>query len=182
MSRYVKELITRDIARRLEGVQDLLLVNVVGMNADAAYRLRKELREKNIRLMVVKTSLARRAVEGTRLAPAFEGATGPIALVWGGEDFISLTKEVTRIIKEGKYEKFETRGGVMEGEPLTPQRIEEISKWPTRQEQLARTVGQMLSPGARLVSQLVGPAGALASQLQELAKTKETPQPSGEGS
>ncbi len=172
MSRYVKNLITQEISRRLQGVEDLLLVNVVGMDADSTYRLRKELREKNIRLMVVKTSLARRACEGTRLAPAFEGATGPIALVWGGDDFVSLAKEITRIIKEGKYEKFEAKGGVFEGERLTVERIEQISKWPSRQEQLAMLLGQILSPGAQLASQILGPGGSLASQIQQLAEER----------
>jgi ribosomal protein L10 len=166
----VKNLICQDIARRLEGVEDLLLVNVVGMNADATFRLRKELREKNIRMMVVKTSLARRACEGTRLAAAFEGATGPIALVWGGEDFVSLAKEITRIVKEGKYEKFEAKGGVFEGERLTPEHIEQISKWPNRQEQLSRVLGQILSPGARLAAQILGPGSRLASQIEQLGK------------
>ena len=171
MSRYVKNLITQDIARRLQGVQDLLLVNVIGMNADATYRLRKELREKNIRLMVVKTSLARRACEGTRLAAAFEGVRGPVALVWVGDDFVSLAKEITRIIKEKKYEKFEARGGVLDGERLTPERIEDISKWPSRQELLSLLLGQILSPGAQLASQILGPAAELASQIKQLAES-----------
>ncbi len=170
MSKYVKNLITRDLARRLEGVNDALLVNVVGMDANNTVQLRRELRDKNIQLMVVKSSLARRACEGTALARAFEGAEGSLALVWGGDDFISLTKEITRIDKEGKYEHFAPRGGVMDGEPLSVDRVKEISKWPNRQEQLSILVGQILAPGAQLVSQLLGPGGALASQIEKKAK------------
>ena len=59
--------------------------------------LRKELREKGIQLTVVKNSLARRATEGTVLAPAFEGLEGTLAAVWGAEDFVSLAKEVVRL-------------------------------------------------------------------------------------
>lgn len=170
MSKYVKNLITKDLARRLEGVEDAVLVNVVGMSANNTVQLRRELRDKNIQLMVVKTSLARRACEGTGLARAFEGAEGALAVVWGSEDFISLTKEITRIEKEGKYENFAPRGGVMDGERLSPERVAEISKWPNRQEQLSILVGQILSPGAQLVSQLLAPGGALASQIEKKAK------------
>ena len=49
------------------------------------------------RLMMVKNSMVRRATEGTALAPAFEGLTGSTALLFGGEDIISLAKEVTII-------------------------------------------------------------------------------------
>ena len=55
--------------------------------------LRKQLREKNIQLVMVKNSMARRATEGTPLAAAFESMEGSLAVVWGGEDIISLAKE-----------------------------------------------------------------------------------------
>ncbi len=74
-----------------------MLVNVIGMDANQDGRAcAGELREKDIHLLVVKNSMAKRATEGTPLAPAFEGVEGTLAVVWGGEDFISLVKEVTR--------------------------------------------------------------------------------------
>ncbi len=170
MSRYVKNLISDDLARRLAGVQDAVLVNVIGMDSQSTYALRKELREKKISLMVVKNSLAGRAAAGTPLAGAFEGASGSLALVWGCEDFVSLTKEITKIVKKPEYEKLEARGGVMDGEHLTAERVEQISKWPNRQEQLSILLGQILSPGAQLASQLNAPGGAIVSQLDKLAE------------
>lgn len=170
MSKYVKDLITRDIAQRLTGVEDAVLVNVVGMGANQTVGLRRELRHKGIRLLVVKNSMARRATEGTPLGPAFEGVEGTLAVVWGGEDFISLVKEVTRLDKSNEYEKFEARGGVMDGEHLTADRVRQISRWPNRLEQLSIVSGQMLSPGAQLSSQLIGPGGALASQIEQKAE------------
>ncbi len=109
MSKYVKELISRDISQRLEGVEDAVLVNVIGMDANKTVVLRRELRQKGIELLVVKNSMAKRATEGTPLAPAFEGVEGTLAVVWGGEDFISLVKEVTRLDKSSEFEKFEAR-------------------------------------------------------------------------
>ncbi len=173
MSRYVKDLITKQLSDRLEGVDDAVLVNVVGLDANQSVVLRKQLREKEISLMVVKNSLARRATEGTPLAPAFEGVEGTLAVVWGGEDFVSLVKEVAKLDKDTEVEAFEARGGVMDGEQLTADRVREISKWPNREEQLSILVGQMLSPGADLLSQLESPGGALASQLEQKAKEDE---------
>lgn len=167
MSKYVKNLVARDIARRLQGVEDAVLVNVVGMSANQTCVLRKRLREKMIHLLVVKNSMARRAMEGTPLSPAFDGLEGPLAILWGGEDFITLVKEVTQLHKTSEFEKFLTRGGVMDGERLTPERIEEISKWPNRQQQLSILVGQALAPGARLLAQMRAPGGRLASQIKK---------------
>src|SRR5688500_1034165 len=100
MSKYVKGLIADEFSRRLDGVSDLLTGNVVGMDALATYNLRKKLRDKKINLLVVRNSLARRATEGTKLASAFEGSTGSMAVIWGGEDFVSLAKEVVALKKD----------------------------------------------------------------------------------
>jgi large subunit ribosomal protein L10 len=170
MSKYVKDLISKEVASRLEGVSDALLVNVIGMENEKTCNLRKQLRAKNIELMVVKNSLARRAVEGTPLAPAFEALEGSLAIMWGGDDIISLAKEVASIVDSGDFEPFEARGGVMDGEALSPDKVKEISKWPNRAEQLSLLVGQILGPGATLNAQLLGPGGALASQIEQKSK------------
>ncbi len=167
MSKYVKDLVMQDVKRRLDGVDDAVLVNVIGMEANDTVALRKQFRDKGIGLMVVKNSLAKRATEGTPLNAAFEGMEGSLAVVWGGEDFVSLVKEVTDVDKNGGFEKFEPRGGVMDGEHLDPDKVKEISKWPNRTEQLSMLMGQVLAPGANLLSQLSAPGGALASQIKQ---------------
>ncbi len=174
MSKYVKDLLAKDLANRLEGVENCVLADVIGLDANSTSALRKRLREKDIRLMVVKNSLARRATEGASLAPAFEGLEGTAAVVWGAEDFVSLVKEVTALDKdEVEFGKFQARGGVMDGEKLTPEKVKEISKWPSREEQLSLLSGQMLGPGSTLSSQLIGPGGQLASQVKQVAEEDE---------
>ena len=131
--------------------------------------------------MVVKNSLAARAMEGTPLAPMFEGLTGTSAVCWGGEDIVSLAKEVSGLAKDKQYEAFETRGGVMEGENLSAQQVAEVSKWPTREEQLSLLTGQILGPGARLASQLTGPGSALW-RARLLKRARATKRARSEGS
>ena len=55
----VKELLTKEFSNRLDGVEDALVVNVIGIGANETVALRRQLREKNINLMVVKNGLAR---------------------------------------------------------------------------------------------------------------------------
>src|SRR5689334_8879268 len=115
MSKFVKDLITKDLQQRLDDVGDLLVVNVSGLVAINNSALRRELRGKKINMVVVKNSLARRATEGTQLAPAFEGSSGSMALVWGSSDIVALAKEVVRLGGEKQYTLFTARGGVMGG-------------------------------------------------------------------
>ena len=173
MSKYVKNLISDYLRTRLDGVDDALLVNVVGLNANTNGRLRAELRKKNIHILVVKNSLARRATAGTRLAPMFEGLSGTQRSAGAAKTSSVSAKEVVRLAKDEKLKPFETRGGVMDGRKLTSAEVEHVSKLPSRMEQLGILVGQILGPGARLASQLSGPGGTLVSQLTERAKALE---------
>ncbi len=173
MSKYVKNLITEHLRERLQDVHDAVLVNVIGMDANANNRLRSVLDDKGIRLMVVKNSLAARATEGTPLGSMFEGLGGSSAVCWGCEDIVSLCKEITRIAKDDAYKAFEPRGGVMDGESFDSEQLVEVSKWPSRAEQLSMLLGQILGPGAKLSAQLLGPGSALASQIAKKAEGDE---------
>ena len=174
MSKYVKDLLTKDLAGRLDGVEECIVADVIGMNANSTSDLRKRLRTKGIRLMVVKNSLARRAFEGKALAPAFEGIDGTAAVMWGAEDFVTLVKEAVALDKdEEEFEKFTARGGVMDGEQMDAAAVARVSKWPSRSDQLSMLVGQLLGPGATLAAQLKGPGGTLAAQVKTIADKEE---------
>ncbi len=173
MSKFVKDLITKELQGRLEGVKDLFLVNIVGLSANANSALRKELRSKGIQMVVVKNSLARKAAEGSAVAPAFEGAQGTLAVVWGEMDAPALAKEIVRLQAVKEYAPFEAKGGVVDGSKLAAAQVAEVSKWPTRLEQLSLLMGQILSPGALLASQLTSAGGALASQIKQHGEREE---------
>ncbi|HEX5104341.1 MAG TPA: 50S ribosomal protein L10 [Pirellulaceae bacterium] len=175
MSKQLKELISTELRKRLEGVSDALLVNVIGLNSENTFALRKELRSKDIHLLVVKNSMAKRATEGTPLAKAFDDCEGSLAVVWGAEDFVSLAKELVAIHKKPEFEKCQARGGVMEGEQLTAEKVKEISKWPNRAGQISILLGQILSPGSKLLSQINAPGGKLLSQVKQKSEGEEAP-------
>jgi large subunit ribosomal protein L10 len=173
MSKFVKDLITNDLKKRLDGVEDALLVDVIGLKNEKNVALRQRLRKKNMHLLVIKNSLARRATEGTRLGSAFGDVGGTMALIWGGEDIISLAKEVINIAEDKNFEPFAAKGGVMDGQPLAADQVKAVSKWPSRQEQLSILSGQILSPGAKLSSQLLGMGAKLASQIKKKSEGAE---------
>jgi len=175
MSKQIKNYIAEEVKKRLQGVNDALLVNIIGLDSANTFNLRRELRSKNINLLVVKNSLAKRATEGTPIAPAFDDTEGSLAVVWGAEDFVSLTKELVALHKKPEYEKFTAKGGVMEGEKLTPEKVTDISKWPNRVGQISILLGQMLAPGSKLLSQINAPGGKLLSQIKKKSEGEEAP-------
>jgi large subunit ribosomal protein L10 len=177
MSKQIKNLIAEEVKQRLQGVNDALLVNVIGLDSANTFNLRKELRSKNISLLVVKSSLAKRATEGTPLARAFDDSEGSLAIVWGAEDFVSLAKELVALHKKPEYEKFTSKGGVMEGEKLSAEKVTEVSKWPNRAGQISIVLGQILSPGSKLLSQINAPGGKLMSQVKKKSEGEEAAAP-----
>lgn len=174
MSKYVKNLLVNEIHNRLDGVNDAIIADVIGMNSDATFRLRKKLREKGIQMLVVKRSIANRASEESQLRPLFDKKQGSIAVVWGCEDFVSLAKEIAAVDKsQSEFPKFVLKGGVMDGDSLNAEQVLAVSKWPNRQEQISMLVGQILGPGAQLSAQLLGPGSKLAGQIKQLIEDKE---------
>ena len=167
MSKLVKNIITEEIKKRLDGVDNALLVNVIGMQVNDVNKLRGLLAEKEIRILVVKNSLAARAAAGTPLEAAFEGLTGTTALCWGASDIVALAKEVVKVSKDKQFAKFSVLGGVMDGEAFTAEEAVDISKWPSREEQIAILLGQITGVGSKLSSQLIAGGANLASQIKQ---------------
>ena len=52
MSKFVKNIITEELKKRLGGVENALLVNLVGMQVNDSNKLRAVLAEKDVRVMV----------------------------------------------------------------------------------------------------------------------------------
>ena len=173
MSKYVKDLITDELKNRLADVDTLLLVDVIGIENNKNVELRSKLREKNIQLLVVKNSLARRATEGTALAPAFEGVEGTCAAVWGAEDVVSLAKEIVALADSKDYEPLAPKGGVMDGQAMSADDVLQVSKWPSREELLSLVAGQLAGVASEISSQLVGASSELAGQIEQLIEDKE---------
>lgn len=170
MSKYVKDLVSQQIAKSVNGIDDALLVDVIGMSANLANVLRGELEKKGVRLLVVKSSLANRAFKGTRLETLFDGVEGSAAVCWGSEDIVTLSKVVVELAKDKRFaDVFVPKAGVMDGEHLDAAQVAEVSKWPSRVEQLSMLVGQILGPGANLAAALLGPGSTVAGQIASIA-------------
>ncbi|TWT59403.1 50S ribosomal protein L10 [Rubinisphaera italica] len=170
MSKFVKEMVMQDIESRLDGTRDVLVVDSSRMDAISDNGFRQAMQEKNVHLLTVKNSLARKVL-GEAGAALGEVLKGPSTLVWGGEDIVALSKEVTKWAK--KIEPLQVKGASVEGQPLDTKGVEKLSKSPGRAELISQIAGLILSPGGQLAGALLGPGGKLAGCVKAVEEKAE---------
>ena len=176
MSKYVKDLITKELTKRFEGLDGVGVINPRGVDATKTNQLRRRLREKGLRMTVVKNSLARRAVEGSKLTGFDKLLDGASAVVYGKDASISA---LARLLLDEKKadDKIELRGIFFDGEAFAgDEGVKTVSTMPTREEAIANIVAAILGPGKKLSAALKGPGGTLGAVLKTIedkAKDKE---------
>jgi large subunit ribosomal protein L10 len=171
MSKRVKEMLMADIRQRVGDNQDMLLIDASRLDAVTTNRFRLSLREQEITALTVRNTLAKKALNEsgiTGLDPYLEGSS---TLVWGGENIVALSKEITRWAKD--LQQLQIKGGTSEGTSLTPGDVDALSKIPSREELLGQIAAALLSPGANLAAALMGPGAQLASQVEKIGENQE---------
>lgn len=173
MSKQIKQMIIDEIRQKLGECRDVLVVNSSKLDAITDNRFRGQLRAKGIHLLQVKNTLARRALEEVGVKSMEQVLAGPSTLVWGGEDIVSLSKEIAKWARD--LDKLEIKGGAVEGQVVNAKGVVELSKSPGRLELISQIVGLALSPGARLAGALLGPGGTISGQVKALADKEGEP-------
>lgn len=168
MSKVIKNHIMNELTRELDGHGEVLVVDVSGLTGNQVNDLRLALGEQDISLLTVKNSLARRACESIGLGAVGPILEGPSTLVWGGEDVVALSREITKWAKE--IGSLAVKGGTVEGKMLDAAGVDKLSKSPGRLELLSIISGLILSPGGNIAGALLGPGGRVAGQIKSKAE------------
>ncbi len=171
MSKPVKTLLRKDLIGRLEGVESLAVLSLTGVDGTDTNRLRRQLRAGGVSISVVKNSVAKYALEQVGLASAGGLLDGPCALAWGGEGVVTVVRTLLEEAKE--IPAISVKGALLEGEIFGADRIEELSRYPTREEAIATVVMLAKSAGSRLAGCLIGPGGRLAGAIKSIEKQDE---------
>jgi len=174
MSKRIKELLVTDLQQRIGDTSEMLVVDSSRLDAISDNRFRLGLREKDIRVLTVKNSMALRALHSTEITALDPILAGPSSLVFGGEDIVSLSKEIAAWAKEFGGDLLEIKGGMLEGTTLSSSDVDELSKSPSREELIAQIVGLLLSPGASIAGSLLGPGGLVAGSLEAMADGEDS--------
>ena len=175
MSKYVTDLITRELSDRFKDVDGVAVINPRGINANKNNAIRRTLHGKQLKMTVVRNTLARRAVpDGSKLKGFDKLLDGPSAVVYGKQSIATIARTLLDLKKAD--DTLELRGVFFDGEVYADKAgVEKVSKLPTREEAIGQLVALILSPGRNLAAALLGPGGKLASIL----KTIEEKAPKG---
>ena len=172
MSKVVKGLVQKEIAKRLADVDGVAVINPRGIDAIKNNLIRRRLRAKGVRMTVVKNTLAKRAVGDGKLKGFDALLDGPSAVIYGEASIATIAR---LILDEKKNDdKIELRGVFFDGEIYVGDKgMEQVSKLPTREEAIGQVVALILAPGSNLAGTLKGQAGKVAALIKAIEEKAE---------
>ncbi len=175
MSRRVKNLVGTELQKRLGGVDSLVIVDYLGINANDLNKVRAGLRAKNVRLTVAPNAQAVKVLSACGWKDAAKVFVGTNALVYGGDSVVDVVKELVAQAKA--VEKLRIKAAVVEGEILDARAAAALANSPNKKELKALIVGQALAPARALTGQIVSPGRKLAAVINALIAKKEKESP-----
>lgn len=175
MSKPVKNLITQSYRKRFGELDGAVVVDLCGVGSNAINRIRTDLSRGKMKMTMVKNTLARKAVAGTKMERVSELLEGTSTIVYGGESVVNVARQLVDLAKE--IEKLQFKGALMEGVLFGPKQVTELSKYPTRQEAQSQALQLVLSPGRNLAGQLLGPGKKVASLVKAIQEKLEKSEP-----
>jgi len=171
MSKPVKQLIVESYRRRFGDLDGAVVIDVRGVESGDTNHLRMQLGTSQVRVTVVKNTLAKTAVKGTAMQEIASVLDGPCALVYGGSSVVDVARQLIELAKQIKDLEF--KGALMEGQLFGPDQIDELSKYPTLEEAQAQAVQIILSPATNLAGQIVAPGRRIASLVKAIEEKLE---------
>jgi large subunit ribosomal protein L10 len=174
MSKPLKQMILDMYRKEFDGVNDALLVDIRGIEANDNNAMRQGLAGKDIKVTVVKNALAKTAFKDTGLAHLDEMMSGPSAIAHGADSVVTVARELITWAK--KLKELEIKGAVMEGTVFGPNEIDALSKYPTRDEAQAQVIQVVLGPAG----QVIGAATSAGSNIASILKAIEEKLENGE--
>lgn len=167
MSKPIKELIIRDYKNKLGNTSDAMVINIRGVNAIGTTKIRSKLNKKQIKVTVVRNALVRNAIKGTSLEPLSKLLAGPSAMAFGGSSVVEVAREIVGMMKE--FPTIELKGALLDGTLYEGKAgVEELSKFPTKDEAIAKVVTLVVSPGRKVLGQIKGPGSAVAGIIKSI--------------
>ena len=165
MSKKIKEMELNALRTTFQGVKALVILQPLKLDSAADFEMRKKLRDKKIRVKMVKNSLVKKVFDENGVK--VDAGQGPTMLCWGAESVKELSTAVESILKDLKKdpkapEKIKVKTAVSEGQPVT---MEVAKNIPTRQEAIGGVIAALLGPASQIAGCLTGPASQLAGIL-----------------
>lgn len=169
--RLQKEATAKQLREELAEVPHAILVDFRGLNVEGAMNLRRELREGDAKMKVVKNSTALRAIEGMPLAKLNDVFEGQTAIAYTGGDIVRLAKTLRDFAREFETPTF--KAGIVDGVPISVEEFEQLADLPPREELIAKVLYLMNYPITGLATALNAILRGFVVVLEQIREKKE---------
>ena len=169
MNRAEKEQLVAELKEKLESATALYYTDFTGLNVKRMTDLRRRLRKANVEYVVIKNTLALRAVNESGLVGSkLKGPTGLVV----AKDPVAAAKVITDFAKEND-KKPAVKGGVFEGKAIDTAQVTKLASMPSREQMLAELGAGLQAPMAGFLGALNGVLYMFAGALEGLRAQKE---------
>ena len=169
MKKAEKEQLVTELRDKLKSAQSLYYTDFTGLNVKRMTELRRRLKRAGIDYVVIKNTLALRAVNESGLVG--EKLKGPTGLVVG-KDPVAAARLLTEFAKEFE-DRPAMKGGLLQGKAINNAQLKRMASLPSREQMLADLAASMQSPMAAFVGALSGPLYMFAGALDALKSQRE---------
>lgn len=139
-----KDAIISDIKTDIGKAEAIFLTNLIGVGANDAVDIRKQIREANGKVVVTRNTLFRIAAQGTPAENLLSNLKGPHAVAFAFEDAAAVAKVLK---KSGEsFEAVELKGGILGEEELALAQVKELADLPSRDEMLGTLLATFMAP------------------------------------
>jgi large subunit ribosomal protein L10 len=142
MKRTEKERLVIELKEKLEGAKALYYTDFTGLNVKRMTELRRRFRRANVDYVVIKNSLALRAVNESGLVT--QKLKGPTGLVMS-KDPVVAAKLLADFAKEND-QRPTVKGGLLDGKTLNAAHVKQLASMPSREQMLAELGASMQAP------------------------------------
>jgi large subunit ribosomal protein L10 len=169
MKRAEKEQLVSNLRDKLNNAQSLYYTDFTGLNVKRMTELRRRLKRAGIDYVVIKNTLALRAVnESGLVGTKLKGPTGLVV----GKDPVAAARVLTDFAKEFE-DKPAMKGGMLQGKAIDNAQLKRMASLPSREQMLADLAASMQSPMAAFLGALSGPLYMFAGALDALKTQRE---------
>ena len=169
MKRADKEQLVIELKEKLAGATALYYTDFTGLNVKRMTELRRRLRKAKVEYVVIKNTLALRAVNESGLVG--ERLRGPTGLVVT-KDPVGAAKVLTDFAKENE-QRPTVKGGLFEGASIDAAQVKKLASMPSREQMLAELGAGLMSPMAGFVGALSGVLYMFVGSLEALRAQRE---------
>jgi len=169
MNRTEKEALVAELKTKLESATALYYTDFTGLNVKRMTDLRRRLRKANVEYVVIKNTLALRAVnESGLVGQTLKGPTGLVV----AKDPVAAAKVITDFSKEND-KKLAVKGGGFEGKSIDTAQVTKLASMPSREQMLAQLAAGLQSPLAGFLGALSGVMYTFVGALEGLKAQRE---------